>query len=228
MMPVSARRTLRFALTGIVGRASLWLWGKTTRFKVQGDEPYRKLRAERRPVILLIWHGKILHAPYFFRGRGMMPLVSPSEDGEIIARIIDHWGYKTLRGSGSHVVAKAWQEMLRELRAGGELIIVTDGPRGPDRVLKAGCIRLAQETNAALVPFTFAAAHERRLKSWDRFMLTRPIGRVIALYGAPLTVAGDVRGDALEAERLRVEKAMLDLEEEAESLARRRPTLDFS
>lgn len=215
-------------MTGTVGRASLWLWGKATRFKVQGDEAYRKLRAGRRPVIILIWHGKILHAPYFFRGRGMMPLVSPSEDGEIIARIIGRWGYKTLRGSGSHVVAKAWQEMLRELRAGGELIIVTDGPRGPDRVLKPGCVRLAQETNAALVPFTFAAARERRLKSWDRFMLTRPFGRVIALYGAPLTVAADARGAALETERRRVEKAMLDLEAEAESLARRGPSLDIS
>jgi len=222
MVPVSARRTFRWTLTGILGKAFLWLWGTSSRFVVHGEGPYLRLRAERRPVIVLIWHGKILHAPYFFRRRGIMPLVSPSEDGEIIAQIIGRWGYKTLRGSGSHVVAKAWQEMLRELRAGGELIIVTDGPRGPDRVLKPGCIRLAQETDAVLVPFTFASARERRLKSWDRFMLSRPLGRVVAVYGAPLTVASGVRDEALEAERRRVEEAMLNLEVEAESLARRR------
>ena len=222
MVPVSARRSFRWALTGILGKAVLWLWGTSSRFKVHGEAAYRKLRAERRPVIVLIWHGKILHAPYFFRRRGIMPLVSPSEDGEIIAQIIERWGYKTLRGSGSHVVAKAWQEMLRELRAGGELIIVSDGPRGPDRVLKPGCIRLAQETDAVLVPFTFAAARERRLRSWDRFMLSRPFGRVSAVYGVPLTVPAGARGEALEAERTRIEKVMLDLEAEAELLARRR------
>ncbi len=222
MVPVLGRRSLRWTLTGILGKALLWLWGTSSRFEVHGGAAYAKLRGERRPVIILIWHGKILHAPYFFRRRGIVPLVSPSADGEIIAQIVERWGYKTLRGSASHVIAKAWQEMLRELRAGGELIIVTDGPRGPDRVLKPGCIRLAQETDAVLVPFTFAAARERRLKSWDRFMLARPFSRVAAVYGSPLSVSADARGEALEAERRRVEEAMLRLEAEAESLAGRR------
>ncbi len=101
-----------------------------------------------------------------------MPLVSSSEDGEIVARII--------RGSSSHSVVAAWKEMVRELRQGGQVIIIPDGPRGPNRVFKPGALRLAQETGAWLVPFSFSSSRRRWLRSWDNFLLALPFALVVA------------------------------------------------
>jgi len=145
-----------------------------------------------------------------------MPLVSPSRDGEIVAQIVSRWGYRILRGSSSHSIIRAWNEMKRLLLEGGELIIVPDGPRGPDRKLKAGCLKLAQESGAYLVPFSFSAARKKFLSSWDKFLLFYPFSKVVAIYGQPLTIDPQLGEDELEKERQRVESLMNELDKEAD------------
>jgi lysophospholipid acyltransferase (LPLAT)-like uncharacterized protein len=206
------RERLRRRFIGTFGKAIIWLWSKSTRIKIVGDSDYWALRKAKRPVIFLIWHGKIFIVPYFFRRRGIMPLISPSRDGEIPARIMDGWGYKILRGSGSHVVKEAWLEMKKELQAGGEVIIVPDGPRGPDRKLKLGCIKLAAETGAALVPFSFSTSRKKVLKSWDRFLMFYPFAKVVAVYGKPLEIRPGLTDEEMETERQRVETLMVEFD----------------
>jgi lysophospholipid acyltransferase (LPLAT)-like uncharacterized protein len=206
------RERLRRRFIGTFGKAIIWLWSKSTRMKIVGDSDYWALRKAKRPVIFLIWHGKIFIVPYFFRRRGIMPLISPSRDGEIPARIMDGWGYKILRGSGSHVVKEAWLEMKKELQAGGEVIIVPDGPRGPDRKLKLGCIKLAAETGAALVPFSFSTSRKKALKSWDRFLMFYPFSKVVAVYGKPLEIRPGLTDEDMETERQRVETLMVEFD----------------
>lgn len=206
------RERLRRRFIGTFGKAIIWLWSKSTRIKIVGDSDYWALRKAKRPVIFLIWHGKIFIVPYFFRRRGIMPLISPSRDGEIPARIMDGWGYKILRGSGSHVVKEAWLEMKKELQSGGEVIIVPDGPRGPDRKLKLGCIKLAAETGAALVPFSFSTSRKKVLKSWDRFLMFYPFAKVVAVYGKPLEIRPGLTDEEMETERQRVETLMVEFD----------------
>ncbi len=214
---MNALTKLRWALVGTLGKSLLWAWAKTARIEISGGEGYRTLRREGKPVILLVWHGRIFLAPYFFRNRGIMPLVSPSRDGEIVSQIVLRWGYKVSRGSSSHSIVRAWFEMKRELEAGGEVIIVPDGPRGPARELKPGCLKLAQQTGAPLVPFTFAASRKKVFASWDRFLVFKPFARVLAVLGDPIAVDPSVRGEALEAERKRVERILVDLDERADA-----------
>lgn len=184
--------------------------------KILGEERYRELRSQGKPVIFLVWHGRIFIVPYFFRRRKIMPLISPSKDGEIAARIMSGWDYRILRGSGSHTIVKAWNEMIRELKSGGELIIVPDGPKGPNRKMKLGGLKLAQETGAALVPFTFSTSRKKVLKSWDSFLMFYPFSRVVAIYGEPIRVDAALNEDELEKERQRIERLLVQLDEKAD------------
>ena len=213
---MSLLRKVRWYLVGIVGKLVLWLWAKSTRMTIIGKEDYLKLRKQKKPVIFLVWHGRIFIVPYFFRRRRIMPLVSPSEDGEIAAQIMERWGYKILRGSSSHAIIKAWNQMKEELNQGGELIIVPDGPRGPNRRLKPGCIKLAQETGAYLVPFTFSASRKKFLKSWDSFLMFHPFSRVVAVYGQPCSINSDLNSEEFESARQRVESILCQLDEKAD------------
>ncbi len=207
MNPVktSQRARPRGPVYGIIGKPLFWVWFKLCRWHVVGADEYENLRRERKPVILIMWHGRIFTVPYFFRKRNIMPLVSPSRDGEIAAQIMDRWGYKLLRGSSSHSVVQEWKVMVRELRAGGEVIIVPDGPRGPNRVLKEGCLKLAQATGAYIVPWTFSCSPQKYLRSWDKFLMFRPFARVLAIYGQPFQVDPALKGDDLEYVREQVE-----------------------
>lgn len=207
---------IRWFLVGFLGKIILWLWAKSTRMTLLGKQEYETLRKEGKPVIFLVWHGRIFIVPYFFRRRGIMPLVSPSQDGEIAARIMSRWGYKIIRGSSSHSIIRAWNRMKDELQKGGELIIVPDGPRGPNRQMKQGGLKLAQETGAYLVPFTFSASKKKILRSWDNFLIFYPFSKVVAIYGKPFLVNRSLKEDELESEGQKIEKFMVLLDEKAD------------
>ena len=209
-------RKIRWHLLGIIGRRVLWLWTKSTRMTVLGVEGYRKIRDQNKPVVFIVWHGRIFIVPYFFRKRNIMPLISPSKDGEIAAQIMSRWGYKILRGSGSHAVVKAWNEMKEELKRGGELIIVSDGPKGPNRKMKPGGIKLASETGAYLVPFSFSTSRKKFLKSWDNFLMFKPFSKVVAVYGEPIPVKKDLGNEELARECERLESLLIQLDGRAD------------
>jgi lysophospholipid acyltransferase (LPLAT)-like uncharacterized protein len=214
---MSILKEFKWRLIGFLGKLILGLWTITARLTVIGEGPYRDLRNQNKPVVLLVWHGRLLVVPYLFKKRGILALISPSEDGEILARIVEGWG-KVLRGSSSHSIVKAWSVMRKELDGGGEVIIVPDGPRGPNRRMKLGALKLSQQSGAYLVPFTFAAARKKTLGSWDNFLIFYPFTKVVGLFGAPLVVNPKLRGDDLEKERQRIENVLLQLDDEANSL----------
>ena len=205
---------IKWRFVGFLGKLILGLWTITARKTVIGEERYKELRRQRKPVVLLIWHSRLLVVPYLFRNRGIMALISPSEDGEILARIVEGWG-KVLRGSSSHTIVKAWGVMRKELDEGGEVIIVPDGPRGPNRKMKLGALKLSQQSGAYIVPFTFAASRKKTLNSWDEFMIFYPFTRVVSLFGEPILVDPKLRGEDLERERQRIEQILIKLDDEA-------------
>ena len=214
---MSVWEKIRWKVLGILGRFVLRGWAITSRIKVVGEDEYRKAKLARKPIILLVWHGRLMLAPYFFRNRRITALVSPSRDGEIIAQIALGWRFRIVRGSGSHSMVRAWVEMRQDLRKGGELIIIPDGPRGPDRLLKPGGLKLAQDTGAVLFPWSFSATRKRFLRSWDRFLLFYPFSRIVAVYGKPMTVSPALDEAEFETERKRVERALTALDAEADS-----------
>jgi lysophospholipid acyltransferase (LPLAT)-like uncharacterized protein len=207
---------IRWALVGFFGKIILWLWAKSCRITLAGHEEYQKLRAEGKPVIFLVWHGRIFLVPFFFRRRQVAPLVSPSQDGEIAAQIMARWGYRLIRGSSSHAIIRAWNQMKKELQEGREVLIVPDGPRGPNRKIKPGGLRLAQEAGAYLVPFTFSASKRKLLKSWDQFLMFYPFSRLVAIYGRPFKLDSALTETELERESLKIESYMKELDERAD------------
>lgn len=216
MNPMSLAQKIRWFMIGTLGRWILFLLAKTTRRIVQGEKTYLELRQQGQPVIVIIWHGRILYSAYFFRNQGGMPLISPSRDGELATQILDKWGYKILRGSSSHSVVGPWKEMKMEMERGGEIYMIPDGPKGPNRKLKMGSLKLAQETGAPLVPFTFSSSRKKFLRSWDRFLVFYPFSKVLTLFGEPIHIDPELWGDDLETARKRVEQTLIDLDDAAD------------
>jgi len=211
---MSVFRELKLRFIGFLGKLILGVWTKSARLTVIGEDRYQELRNQKKPVVLLIWHGRLLVVPFLFKKRGILALISPSEDGEILARIVSGW-CKVLRGSSSHSIVKAWGVMRKELDKGGEVVIVPDGPKGPNRKMKLGALKLSQQSGAYLVPFTFAASRKKTLNSWDSFLIFYPFTRVVALFGDPIVVDPKLRGDDLEIERQRIEQILLHLDDKA-------------
>jgi len=69
-------------------------------------------------------------------------------------------------------------------------------------------------TGLPIVPFHFTARSKTRLRSWDGMILPRPLTRAVFVYGEPIAVPRD--GD-VEEWRLKIEKQMNELADEAEA-----------
>lgn len=80
-------RVVRTALDTLLG---------SVRFEAEGDEHYRLYQRAGRAVIFVLWHGRLLPLSFRHRGEGVVTLISQSRDGEIIARVVEHWGYTTV------------------------------------------------------------------------------------------------------------------------------------
>ncbi len=213
MYSMSFFERVYWMVIGLMGKFLVWFLGVSTQKTILGEKPYIKLRKKGEPVIFILWHGRILFAAYFFRNRNIYTLVSPSRDGEIIAQILSRWRYRLLRGSGSHSVVEEWKKMKNLMAEGKELIIVADGPTGPERKMKPGAVKLAQETGAYLIPFAFSAKKKKFFKSWDRFLFFYPFTKLVAAYGKPFRIKPDLDPQEFERERLRIQNYLIKLDE---------------
>ena len=82
------------------------------------------------------------------------------------------------RGARSRLGREADTALVDTLRAGHDVGITPDGPRGPRYEFKPGAIIVARRTRAPLLLVGAEFASAWRLRSWDRFRLPRPFSRV--------------------------------------------------
>jgi lysophospholipid acyltransferase (LPLAT)-like uncharacterized protein len=186
--------------------------GLTLRLTVIGLDALLPVWRERRPVIYALWHGRLLMVPWIgsrFAGergaRCIRVLASRSRDGELLARFVRRFGLEAVRGSSSRGGAEALRGLAAALRAGDDVVLAPDGPRGPRQRVQSGLPALAALTGVPVVPLAFAARPARRLASWDAFMIPAPFARCALVVGDAVRI--DRRDDREEA-RGRLERAL--------------------
>ena len=196
--------------------------GATLRLTTEGLPTMEPLWAARQPLIYAVWHGRLLMVPWLnarlSRTRGARRarvLASRSRDGELVARWVGWFGLPVVRGSSSRGGVQALRALAGAVRAGEDVAVVPDGPRGPRERLQAGLVVLAATTGAPVVPLGFAARPARRLASWDRFLVPCPFARAALVFGQAVTVARDADR---ETSRASLEMALREVTETADRL----------
>jgi hypothetical protein len=151
---------------------------------------------------------------YQHRDEGVSVLISEHQDGELIARIAQSLGFRTVRGSTTRGASRALLGLARELDAGHDVAITPDGPRGPARSFAPGALIAAQRADAPVILVGVAVRRAWRLRSWDRFVIPRPFTRVGIAYSDPVTLdAHNPRAAAQEAPRFQM--LMAEMEQRA-------------
>jgi lysophospholipid acyltransferase (LPLAT)-like uncharacterized protein len=207
-LPLSARMAV------IAGGIALRALASTWRFRVIGGDSVEGLRANGIPFIFSLWHGQLLPLIWHHRDERVAILVSEHRDGELIARLAKSIGYRLIRGSTSRGGERALLALVKDLRAGREVAVTPDGPRGPARSYAPGALIAAQRAGAPILPVAAYADSAWRLSSWDDFLIPKPFARVTVAYGNPTRVsAGSSREAAAEAPSF--QKLMEDTERQA-------------
>jgi lysophospholipid acyltransferase (LPLAT)-like uncharacterized protein len=194
----------------------IWLIGHTMQWKLIGGAGRRADIAPDQPLIYVFWHNRILPATWYFRRMGIVVMTSQSYDGEIIARLIQYFGYGAARGSASRGGTKALREMANCLAAGWDVAFTIDGPKGPIYEAKPGAIMLAKLTGCPVLPVCQTPAKYWELRSWDKFRIPKFFSRGLISFAPPIFVPRDCTEAELSAKQEELQSVLTRLHQESE------------
>lgn len=184
------RRSLRATLSPVLGAFLIRRLTQTLRLTI--DDPQGIVSSPpREPLIFAFWHNRLLVMPALyarhFPERKLVALISASNDGEVLARLLAQFGFEAARGSSSRRGSLGFRTILRLGREGRDIAVTPDGPRGPRYQLQDGVLQVAQRLQRSILPITCRFARKLELRSWDRFQVPHPfshcdirLGRLIA------------------------------------------------
>ncbi|MBA3830777.1 MAG: lysophospholipid acyltransferase family protein [Chthoniobacterales bacterium] len=196
------------------GHRLLQIWARTLRFQIE-DRANVIGAAPNERYIGALWHNRLLLLPFVIKRylpeRRGAALISASGDGALLADLVARFDFAVVRGSSSRQGASAIRQLADVIANGKDVVMTPDGPRGPAYELGQGIIFLAQQSGAEVVPINMEYSSCWRLKSWDRFILPRPFSKVCVIFGKPHRVAQTSSAEAFERERVRLQRAMMQL-----------------
>ena len=194
----------------------LQFWARTLHFTID-DRAQVVGQPPNERYIGALWHNRLLLFPFVLKRylpeRRGAALISTSRDGEILADLVERFGFEVVRGSSSRKGASAIRQLAEMVARGHDVVITPDGPRGPAYKLGQGIVYLAQQSGAEVVPVNLEYSSCWRVKSWDRFILPKPFSKVRVIIGPPHRVASTTSDEEFERERVRLQDAMLALVE---------------
>ncbi|WP_298978469.1 lysophospholipid acyltransferase family protein [uncultured Campylobacter sp.] len=152
-----------------------------------------------KPCVVVFWHGRLAMMSFAYRRwwlrdfggkRRAKVIISDHKDGEIITRVISHFGIGAIRGSSFKGGARALMGAIKEIKSGTDVIITPDGPRGPLHSVADGAVILAQRLNLDIYALNYEASSFWKFRSWDEMVLPKPFSRINYSLSAPLNLTG--------------------------------------
>jgi lysophospholipid acyltransferase (LPLAT)-like uncharacterized protein len=172
----SWRSVLLWPLAGL-----FHLWGRTLRIEISPADLALATAADT-PRAIVLWHNRLFMASEFYRRfrtqRQCYALISSSKDGAWLDAFFQSAGLLAVRGSSSRHGREAAMALVDVMRAGNDIGITPDGPRGPCYEVKPGTLIVTRRLNAPLLLLGWEYTKAWRLGSWDRFYVPRPFSRV--------------------------------------------------
>lgn len=217
-MPVDPKHQIRgnrkSQLLGYLAWMAMKLWSVTLRYEVNGAKKIVDPSIGKNPVIFALWHNRIFTMPPIWqrtggKNRSAVVLTSASKDGTTLATAMKLFGIGAIRGSSSRRAVSALIGMKKALKEGHDVCVTPDGPKGPRYHVQPGIIKIAQACGVQIIPIHIRYSSAWRLKTWDRFVIPKPLSRVTVVFAEPRIIEKGISEEAFELARTDLEKCLI-------------------
>ncbi|MBR1776237.1 DUF374 domain-containing protein [bacterium] len=164
------------------------------------------------PALYATWHGSQMCIYGISPQEKLNILVSRSRDGDMISKVLNNMGFKTIRGSkGKKGAVEATMQMITALKNGENCAMMVDGPRGPVKVVKDGVVKVAKMAGVPIVPVYWYSTNFNfvQFPSWDKLRMPILDVNLVNLYGEPIYVNED---SDIEEVRQKIQASLEELE----------------
>ncbi len=183
---------------------------KTSRVVINNKERYTGLLKKEKGCFVVAWHGRMFIAPTILSSinneigynRKMFFLASKHQDGQIAGKVMKVFGFDEIYGSTMNKDDKdklrqannmgavvSVRKIMKELKNNNVICLPPDGPRGPFEQINGEVIAIAKKMDVEILPAVVSYSFKIRLKSWDKFQIPLPFGRVLIEFSIPITIA---------------------------------------
>ena len=195
---------IKIIIISSIGKWLFQIFFYLNKIVINGEEHFLNLINSGKPIMVCVWHGRLLFPSWYIRLKTtkLHAIASRHTDAEIMARILNNWGYGLIRGSTRKGGKAVVQKMAAVFKSAGVVAVTNDGPKGPPRIAKAGSTGLALKYNVQIITITGSASKYWQMKSWDRFMLPKPFGKIQLIVSPPLNITEDLKTAEEEVQHL--------------------------
>jgi lysophospholipid acyltransferase (LPLAT)-like uncharacterized protein len=156
----------------------------TWKIEIRESEALKELLKKDATFVVAHWHGEELGILHLLKRYRVACMVSQSFDGELVARMIHHFGSKAVRGSSSRGAVQALKGILRLAKDGWRPSVAVDGPRGPRHEVKRGVVEIAKVLKVPILPINMACSRSFIFKkSWNKSELPLPFSKIVIQWG---------------------------------------------
>jgi len=189
---------------------------KSLKTMIINDETIKKLENENKNYILAFWHGTMLLPWYLHGDPKFAALISKSNDGDLLAKILKNWNYNVVRGSSSSDGDIALAIMIDFAKNGYSVTITPDGPRGPAHKFKAGAVITAKKSELPLILAGVGFQKKKLLSNWDKFEVPYFFSKSKIVYSEPIFVESNLSYEETSNIIINCENKLNELQREAQ------------
>lgn len=183
---------------------------KTWRLKYINTEKYDEFCNSGLSPVVAIWHDSLLPLSFSQYGRKAATIASDSKDGDLIAFILNKWGFYAFRGSSTRGGLKAVMGLIKKCKKEPMPAAVTvDGPVGPRHEVKSGAVFIAKNLDKVLFTAHIKTKRYYRFNSWDKFILPKPFAKIDIVFSDPFYVTDDLSENSVKADTERLQDFMI-------------------
>ena len=199
---------------------------RSSRWQRIGFEDMERLVESGEPVIVALWHQRLMMSPYLFdTSKGpICSLTSAARAGRMAGLIQTRFGFGPIAMSSHKRHVALSREVLGQIRQGVSIGIATDGPRGPARVASTVPLIWARASGKRVFLVCYSARRVHELPTWDRMWLPAFFTRgVLMCREWPRQVPRQASPEEIETLRQDLQAALNALSDECDRRAGRRP-----
>jgi len=170
----------------------------TSKIKIKNDQLSKKMLLDKEPFILAFWHSQLMMVGHVWKSKNTLNMLASSHsDGRFGSYIAGHFNLKNIS-----IMAKNKSPSLRKvfkiLNEKNYIGITPDGPRGPNKKVSEGIIKIAMHSQVPIIPLGFASNKNFKLNSWDSFLITYPFSKCNFVWGEPITIPSSTKEYEIE------------------------------